>query len=282
MAQTGYTPIQLYNSSTPSAAPTAGNLAAGELAINTADGKLFYKDSGGVVQVIATTAGASGDVVGPASATDGNLAAFDGTTGKLIKQASTVTVAQGGTGITSGTSGGVPYFSGSSTIASSAALTANFLVIGGGAGVAPATTTTGTGVLTALGNNVNATGGFTTIDGTATLSNKNIQSRVVALGDATSVTFNADTTDIATQANTQVAGTLTINAPTGTPVNGQKIVFRLQSTNVQTFSWNAAFAGSTDLTLPTASTGSSKFDYMGFIYNSTAAKWQILAKNFGF
>jgi hypothetical protein len=42
----------------------------------------------------------AGDVVGPASATNNNLAAFDGTTGKLIKQAATVTVAQGGTGQT--------------------------------------------------------------------------------------------------------------------------------------------------------------------------------------
>jgi hypothetical protein len=48
-----------------------------------------------------------------------------------------VTVAQGGTGIASGTSGGVPYFSGSTTIASSGALTANAPVIGGGAGNAP-------------------------------------------------------------------------------------------------------------------------------------------------
>jgi hypothetical protein len=46
-------------------------------------------------------------------------------------------VNNGGTGITSGTSGGIPYFSSSSTIASSAALTANLPVIGGGAGVAP-------------------------------------------------------------------------------------------------------------------------------------------------
>ena len=69
MAQTGYTPIQLYHSATASAAPTAGNLADGELAINTTDGKLFYKD-GSTVKVIATTAGATGDVVGPASATD--------------------------------------------------------------------------------------------------------------------------------------------------------------------------------------------------------------------
>lgn len=48
-----------------------------------------------------------------------------------------VTVAQGGTGLTSGTSGGIPYFSSSTTIASSAALTANLPVIGGGAGAAP-------------------------------------------------------------------------------------------------------------------------------------------------
>lgn len=117
---------------------------------------------------------------------------------------------------------------------------------------------------------------------TQTLTNKKIEERVVAASDATSITINADTTDLATQANTQAAGTLTINAPTGTPVNGQKLMLRLQSTNVQTFSWNSIFAGSTDLVLPAASSGSSKYDYVGFIYNSTASKWQIIAKNFGF
>jgi hypothetical protein len=54
MAQTGYTPISIYYSATSTNTPTAGNLVAGELAINTADGKLFYKDSSGVVQTIAT------------------------------------------------------------------------------------------------------------------------------------------------------------------------------------------------------------------------------------
>lgn len=48
-----------------------------------------------------------------------------------------VPVGMGGTGITSGTSGGIPYFASSSTLASSAALTANRIVLGGGAGVAP-------------------------------------------------------------------------------------------------------------------------------------------------
>jgi hypothetical protein len=106
--------------------------------------------------------------------------------------------------------------------------------------------------------------------------------RVVTIADGTSVTINGDTTDIAVQTNTQAAGTLTINAVTGTLYNGQKIIFRLKSTNVQTFSWNAVFAGSTDLSLPTSSTGSSKYDYVGFIYNTDASKWQIVAKNFGF
>lgn len=66
-------------------------------------------------------------------------------------------VAGGGTGLTSGTSGGVPYFSAPGTIASSAALAANALVIGGGAGAAPSTTTTGANILTFLGTPSSAT-----------------------------------------------------------------------------------------------------------------------------
>ena len=59
MAQTNYTPIQLYFSATTTNVPLAANLANGELAINTFDGKLFYKDSAGAVQVIATKANAT-------------------------------------------------------------------------------------------------------------------------------------------------------------------------------------------------------------------------------
>jgi hypothetical protein len=105
--------------------------------------------------------------------------------------------------------------------------------------------------------------------------------RVVVIADATSITMNADTTDMATQANTQTAGTLTVNAPSGTPANGQKIMLRLRSTNVQTFSWNAIFQGGTS-PLPTTSSGSSKYDYYGFIYNGTATKWQIVGTATGF
>jgi len=57
MAASGYTPISLYYSSTTTNTPSSGNLVNGELAINIADGKLFYKDSSGNVQVIATKGG---------------------------------------------------------------------------------------------------------------------------------------------------------------------------------------------------------------------------------
>ena len=91
MAQTGFTPIKLYSSSTAAAVPLAANLAPGELAINTADGKLFYEDSSGVVQVIGTKGG-----VGSSSTTQvlynnaGALAGsanltFDGTNKLTIK-----------------------------------------------------------------------------------------------------------------------------------------------------------------------------------------------------
>lgn len=59
MSQAGYTPIQLYYSTTAAAVPTAGNLASGELALNIADMKLYAKNSSNVVTLLASAAGAS-------------------------------------------------------------------------------------------------------------------------------------------------------------------------------------------------------------------------------
>lgn len=54
------------------------------------DKKLYLKDDAGTETDLTAGSGGSGDVVGPASANDGNVALFDGITGKLLKQ-STVT-----------------------------------------------------------------------------------------------------------------------------------------------------------------------------------------------
>jgi len=80
MAQAGFTPIQLYNSTTAAAAPTAGNLASGELAINITDGKLFYKDNTNAVQVIGwKTVPASAGGTGQTSLTLNNVILGNGT-----------------------------------------------------------------------------------------------------------------------------------------------------------------------------------------------------------
>lgn len=57
-------------------------------------------------------------------------------------------------------SGGIPYFSSATQIASSAALAASSLMVGGGAGVAPSTTTTGAGVIAGLGQAATGSGGL--------------------------------------------------------------------------------------------------------------------------
>ena len=78
---------------------------------------------------------------------------------------SALPVASGGTGLTAGTSGGVLAYTASGTLASSGALTASALVIGGGAGAAPSTTTTGTGVVAALGVNTGSAGAMVLFNG---------------------------------------------------------------------------------------------------------------------
>jgi hypothetical protein len=82
-------------------------------------------------------------------------------TGGIVSVAGSPITTSGTLALTvAGTSGGVPYFSGANTWASSAVLASNALVVGGGSGSAPATVTTGTGVVTALGVNTGASGAF--------------------------------------------------------------------------------------------------------------------------
>jgi len=118
--------------------------------------------------------------------------------------------------------------------------------------------------------------------GTQTLTNKRLQSRVNVAASATTYAINADNCDVTEMVMTGAAGTLLISAPTGTPVNGQKLIYKLQCTFAQTLNWASIFQGSTDLSLPGTSSGNSKWDFYGFIYNSTPAKWQLVAKVAGF
>lgn len=114
----------------------AGDIVSGQISLIEYDGTQFQLIN--PTSVSSISFGSTG--LTPATATTG-----------AVSVAGTLVVANGGTGLTSGTSGGVLYYSAAGTLASSAALTANALVIGGGAGVAPSVTTTATGALTFLG-----------------------------------------------------------------------------------------------------------------------------------
>ena len=71
MAATGYTPIQLYYSTTASATPVGTNLLSGELAINIQDEKLYFKNASGTVKLLASTASTAGLTVGTTTITSG-------------------------------------------------------------------------------------------------------------------------------------------------------------------------------------------------------------------
>jgi hypothetical protein len=85
MAATGFTPIQLYRTSTAAAVPVNTNLADGELAINTTDEKLYFKNAAGTVKLLAAnlTAVANGGT-GATTLTANNVILGNGTSAPLF------------------------------------------------------------------------------------------------------------------------------------------------------------------------------------------------------
>jgi len=134
---TGTAPVVSSGGTTPAISMAAANTTTNGYLTSTDWNTFNGKGSGSVTSVAQSFTGGLISVAGSPITTSGTLA---------------LTVA--------GTSGGIPYFSSATTWATSAALAANALMVGGGAGVAPSTITTGTGVNTALGVNTGTAGAF--------------------------------------------------------------------------------------------------------------------------
>ena len=196
-----------------SASPTlTGTVAGASLQLSSlTSGRVTYAGASGLLQ-------------------DSTNLTFNGTTltANTLNLTNALGVAYGGTGLTSGTSGGVLYYSASGVLASSAALAANALIIGGGAGVAPSTITTGTGVVTALGVNTGSAGAFvvnggalgTPSSGTVTNLTGTASININGTVGATTPTTGAFTT-------LTTSSTVTLNGGTANGVaylNGSKVL----------------------------------------------------------
>ena len=107
-----------------------------------------------------------------------------------------------------------------------------------------------------------------------TLTTKRTNPRVTETASNTAPTPDVSTTDI--YVITALAGAITLGIPTGTPLQGQKLVYRIKDvTSARAIGYNAIYRA-IGVTLPTT-TVLGKTLYIGCVYNSTDTKWDVLA-----
>jgi hypothetical protein len=128
MAATGYTPIQLYYSTTASATPSSGNLLSGELALNIQDEKLYFKNASGTVKLLASSAAATGLTIGTSTITGGTNGYFLYNNAGVLGNLSTIPTTGGGTGLTSYTTGDIIYASATNTLSKLAVGTNGYIL----------------------------------------------------------------------------------------------------------------------------------------------------------
>jgi hypothetical protein len=152
--------------------------------------------------------------------------------------------------------------------------------------VSPALGTPASGVVTNLTGtasiNINgtvgattpSTGAFTTLTASAYLSSTRINPRTSSTASTATLTPDISAFD---QYNlTAQAAGLTVEAPTGTPVDGNKLIIRiLDNGTPQTINWNGTYTA-IGMTLPTTTTA-NKMIYVGCVYNSANTRWDVIA-----
>lgn len=110
--------------------------------------------------------------------------------------------------------------------------------------------------------------------GAATLTNKRVNPRVNTQSSVSSLTPDISQYD---QYNlTAQAASLTVNAPIGTPVDGNKLLIRiLDNGSPQLISWGATYTV-IGCTLPTVTTA-NKTTYVGCVYNASGSRWDVIS-----
>jgi hypothetical protein len=98
---------------------------------------------------------------------------------------------------------------------------------------------------------------------------------VQALTDAVTIATDAS---LGNHFRVTLAGNRTLGNPTGM-VDGQRVLWELiqDVTGSRTITLGTAFALGTDISSVTLTTTASKRDFLGAVYNSTAALWYVIA-----
>jgi hypothetical protein len=125
------------------------------------------------------------------------------------------TVPKGGTGLASGTSGGIPYFDSATTMSSSAVLAANAVVVGGGAGAAPKTSNVALTAPASLATLTLGSGKTATISNTLTFNG--IDGSTVDFGAGGTVLYGNQSITLSGDASGSGATAITV---TSLKVNG--------------------------------------------------------------
>ena len=101
-----------------------------------------------------------------------------------------------------------------------------------------------------------------------------VQPIVETTSSTATLTIDSDNVDISIL--TAQNGSCSIASPTGTPVEGQKLIIRINDNGSGApLSWDAIFR-EIDTTLPSTTTA-NKTIYVGCIYNTNATKWDVVA-----
>jgi hypothetical protein len=233
MSQSGYTPILIYASGTATNVPLAANLSNGssgaELAINYADGKLFYKDSSGVVQTLATKG--TGPIGGSTTQVQYNLSGALAGSANLTFDGTTLTAAglagphNGTVGATTPNTGAFTTLSASSTVTLNQSNASTSLAPTGTGTVTINPATAGTINNMSIGATTAASGKFSALTNTALTSGRVVYSTTAGLEtDSANLTF--DGTTLTANALTTTS-TVTINGGTANGVaylNASKVL----------------------------------------------------------
>lgn len=255
MAQTGFTPIITYHSTTPSAVPLAGDLAPGELALNIADMKLYAENSSGVVTLLAQAGAGTGTVTSVSG------------TGTVNGLTLTGTVTTSGSLTLGGTLSGVSL---------TTAVTGTLPIANGGTGSTSTTycnlTTNVTGTLPVANG---GTGGATQAAARTGLGATTIGSNLFTLTNPGAITFPRFNADNSVSSLDAASFRTAIGAGTGTgtvtSVGGTGTVNGLTLTGTVTSSGNLTLGGTlSGVSLTTAVTGTLPIANGGTGSTSTA------------